>query len=68
MIFLFGTSVAHLEPELERFKERSIFASLQVWQKSHRKTSILFKKRPGFAHFPRPAETDPYVHTMLCCG
>ena len=26
-----GTSVAHLEPELERFKERSIFAIFCYW-------------------------------------
>ena len=28
---------------------------------SHSKASIFFKKWPGFANFPRPAETDPYA-------
>ena len=27
---------------------------------SHSNISI-FSKKPGFAHFPRPAETDPYI-------
>ena len=27
----------------------------------HSKASIFFKKMPHFAHFPRPAETDPDV-------
>ena len=24
------------------------------------------KKKPDFAHFPRPAETDPYVFVHVC--
>ena len=28
---------------------------------SHSKALTFSKKKPGFAHFPRPAETDPYM-------
>ena len=41
MIFLFfGTSLAHLEAELQHFKERSIFARICWWSKAPKKKML----------------------------
>ena len=57
-----------LGPEKKYFQTlRDIVSSekLRILEKiksfSHRNALFFFKKRPGFAHFPRPAETDPYM-------
>ena len=48
MIFLFlGTSLAHLEAELQHFKERSVFATSRFWQ-------ILTFLQNAVTRLPRP--------------
>ena len=61
----FGSSLAHIEPQLEMFE---VWEMMVMDNKNHTIWSQhRFKKNQTyFAHFLRPAETDPYMCSWVC--